>query len=427
MESRKGIAAVAAALVIIGGGIALVAWGGEGSNVRAAEPAPSAPVAATIGGESLIPPQGAPPGTYKDWNEMARDYMVRNPGNQGLAKLVDALSLMPIQAVSALGAQKRVLEAVIADGWRAASPQLDAAVRAQSQALEAAFAAAQFAPFPMPPAVDFTSPVPNFLSTQMLVKIMLATARMAEAGGDVNGAAQRALATARLSESFCGRGTFLISHLIGVAGLQLSARTLASILRNPALSPQAAAGILSSLKDLESKRAGFAEAVRNDARCRIGGIRRLKGDPAAAASDPNTKAMVDSIKSLPEFERETDRVFQILAANYQKPAWQREKLDLQKISSDPTVTLGAQPNFDEAATRAECAMAWLRLCQALAATRAGKQAEAAQVRDPFADRAISAKADRFYSFGPDATDQNGLVPYDATNGTVSAGDIVALR
>ena len=167
-------------------------------------------------------PQGAAVKQYKDWNEMARDYLAQNPGNTGLAKLVEALSVVNALAV---GQQKRALDAVIADGWSAPNPPLEAVIRAQTTALEAAFAAAQSAPFGMPPAVDSSTPVPNFLATQTLFKLMLATARMAEAAGDADGAAQRAVATARLAESFCGGGTTLISHLIGIAGVNSSCKS----------------------------------------------------------------------------------------------------------------------------------------------------------------------------------------------------------
>ena len=129
---------------------------------------------------------------------------------------------------------------------------------------------------------------------------------------------------------------------------------------------------------------------------------------------------------MPAFEQETDRVYRTIAANFEKPVWQRGKLDMKKLSSSLPQAV-ALSNFDEAAVRAESALARLRLCESLAAARAGKAADAAAVRDPFADRPLGATADRWYSVGPDAADQQGALSYDPTNGTLSAGDIVALK
>ena len=81
----------------------------------------------------------------------------------------------------------------------------------------------------------------------------------------------------------------------------------------------------------------------------------------------------------------------------------------------------------EGAVRADVVTAHLRLCEALCALRLGQSDTLSRFPDPFTGQPLRVANDRIWSLGPDGQDQSARVSYDPTNGTVSAGDIVAPR
>lgn len=413
MATSKGITITAVAAVAIGGGAYMMSQRTESATAK-----PVAPAAAPAGSssESLMPTASAR--QFRDWNEMAQDFINQHPDNAGFAKLFQALSATN---PSAVGNQRQVMDAVIASGWSNATPQLEAFVRNQAVAIDAAVAAAQTSPFDMPPVGDSSTPVPNFLAAQTLFKLMLLSARMAEVA-DPNQAAQRALLTMQLAESFRGKNAFLISHLIGIASESLAAKTLASILRNPALQPATGEWVLSSLQALDKKRNSFGEGVRGEGRTLIATIRRAQNDPAFR-QQMKLEPLLSQFKSPTELENEIDRVYRLIASNYDKPLTQRTQVDMGGLANLAV----ALPNFLEASTRSDTAFAYMRLCEALAALRANKPEIASAVIDPFTDKPIAVLADKVYSLGPDQKDQQGAVLYEPSKGTQSPGDLVFAR
>lgn len=423
----KGIIAAVAALAVVGGG----------GYYLTQERAPASTLTGTsLTGQSPAPIDDGPVKRFKAWDDMAQDYLSSHRDNVGLAKLMEAFAGLNPSVVASVstkprGQTKSPLDMVVAEGWKSATTQLDAAIRAQVPVLEAGFAAGEAAPFSMPPFMDCQSPVPNFVSQQTLTKMMLATARMSEAAGNADDAARRAMLTLKLSTSFCDENGSLISHLIGMSGQTASAKVLASALSSASLTPGTAAWVLTSLRDVETSSGGVGAAIQSEARSMRRTARFIKNDAAAREQmKPEERKMFDDIRSLPVFEQELDGAYRLLGQNFDKPYWQRERdyrLKLQKLASDPTVKAILSQDIDAAADRAEVTRCWLRLCEALAALRAGNQDAASRIRDPFVDAPLKTTADKIYSVGPDGIDQSGTVIYDPTNGTTSAGDIMALR
>lgn len=401
-------------------------WGIAQSAGAAVMPSAATP-AASSPGNSILPPGSEPrPREYADWNAMVRDYAAAHPENQGLPKLADALAAIDSKA---LGKHKQVLDAIVEKGWAAAAtPEFDAAIRSQGPVLDAAFTAAAAAPCPMPPVFDFKTPLPNFLSTQMLSKLMLVTARMAE-GADPNQAALRCVAEMRLSGSFCGTEASLISHLIGRSGVSLGAKTLGSVLRNPAVTPQTAQIVLDSLKDLEGRWAGMSEVVKTEARAAVRSVRLAKSNPQGLGGsvDKKTLDLLAAITDVQKFEQEVERVARAMVENTGKPAFSRQHLTVAQLTTDPNVIAISGTDFWEASVRADVSVANVRLCEALAILKTGNQEAVRTVADPFADKPVTVLADRVYSLGPDQTDQQGATAFDPTNGTLSAGDVVMPR
>jgi hypothetical protein len=415
MRSRKGFALAA---------VFLAAVAAVGYYLREKPPTTGPTPLLAAPRKSLIPPASEQiPRQFRDWNDMVAEYQAAHPENAGLAHLRTALASLNTRAV---GQHKDVIDKVLEAGWGAATPGLDAAVRSQVSALDAGFAAAASAPFPLPPAYDFSTQVPNFLSTQMLFKLMLLTARMAEPVNP-DDAAMRSVATMRLAASFSDSHGFLVSYLIGQAGIRQSASTLGSILRNPRLSSQTSQQVADSLKELEGRLGSFADLVETEAQGTIRTVRRMKSGQVPMELDRETQNRIAAIQDSQRFEQEIDRVFVTIADNFRKPAHARAQLTVSQITSDPSVTGMAQANYAEAAVRADVALAYIRLCEALAILRTSNTESVSGLADVFAPKPVTVLADRVYSVGPDLTDQQGQSIYDPANGTTSSGDIVLRR
>jgi hypothetical protein len=118
-----------------------------------------------------------------------------------------------------------------------------------------------------------------------------------------------------------------------------------------------------------------------------------------------------------------------LVAVIEKPHWERETIDdawVEQRVQNPLLRI-AIPNASEAAVRQDHAMTQLRLCMVLCALRVGSADYAGQIMDPFTGEPLHIADDRVWSLGPDGADQEGRMRYDPSNGSVSAGDIVAAR
>lgn len=362
---------------------------------------------------------------------MTQNYIARHPENQGLPKLVAALSATNLDLIFAAS---KGLNEIIKNGWGLATDKEREALRSNSVALNAAYSAASFAPFDIPPIDDRGI---NWNKAGWLCRLMLVDARQAEASSDFDQAAQKALAAVQLSESFRDSPGVPATYPYG-ASYANPARTLAAILSNFSLSSNTAQTILETLQTLDLKRREFADSVWDDFRYKLTDVHDYKYSPAKRQAldrfsfdfHPGTSSTVLSLNSTTDFEHEARRIAEVLAANFKKPFYQRARVDanyLRTVSRDPLVPILDIEFWEQNATRDDVAVAYFRLCEAIAALRSDPTTTTAAIRDPFADRPITVTADRVYSFGPDSIDQKGYVVYDPTNGTISPGDIVAKR
>ncbi len=111
------------------------------------------------------------------------------------------------------------------------------------------------------------------------------------------------------------------------------------------------------------------------------------------------------------------------------------------VSPGAILTDIAIPNYDEARIRSKVLLANYELVRLHVAQRLNEMESAPRSgvdvisalpevpADPFSSGTLLLRPDtnRFYSVGPDETDDGGAVIYDATNGTISSGDILLPR
>lgn len=429
MGMGKGIAIAVAAVAVAGGGtVYYVAQRNSSEGGRAGGGAPAAVVAPMA--PALPPLEPLPPlRQWADWNEMARAYAAEHPENAGLARYVDALERFNTTAALQ---PKQQIDTILREGWNAPYPEIVALLNSQRPALDAAFAAAQSAPFTLPPTEDVSTPVPNFLGAQTLNKLMLVDARFAESRGDLDTALDKAVLAARLAVSLNSDNVGLIHHLIGVAAQALAYKTLEALLANPRTSVAAAQRTGAALHELAAARKGVLGGFRWESQCVIRQVQRAMQDPAYLArmgNGPEVKQIREIMGDFEKFRAESNRIWGTLLANYEKPAWERQSLggDWVKQNTKNPILMVAVPNFDEALSRDEVTLAHLRLCQAFCALKMERADLLGLFPDPFTGEPLRATPALLYSLGPDRADQNGEISFDATNGTISAGDIFVRR
>jgi hypothetical protein len=377
-------------------------------------------------------------GEDNPWIAQARAHVAANPENAGLGHLADAISRFDFGVYVA---HSRTVDEIVRNGWRSNRPEIAELIRSQAPALRAAVAAAQAEHIEFPPSEDWNSPVPNFLSTQCIAKLLMVEARRLEAAGEPDSAAQRAVQAAQFGDHYCAEGGTLISNLIGVACLSISLKGLESILSHPGISDETLQATGSTLFRLDQGHVGVVEAFRTEtditmttyhaARDDPSVFAMIWGDPSQADQDPerlaNIRRGLDDMESL---AADHERIGNAILENLSRPHWEREWLGrewVQSLATNPLLQGAPGPNMMEAATREATAIAHLRICQALCALRLGQPEVAERFLDPYTGGPLHMDAQRIWSLGPDKTDQAGREQYDPANGTVSAGDIVALR
>ncbi|MBN1477470.1 RNA polymerase sigma factor [Candidatus Sumerlaeota bacterium] len=425
MGAGKGIAAVVAVGAIAGG--AYIYTSGGGGSGSPSTPSPSSPAPPPT---LPTPVQARTPVPPADWAQWMREFARSQPDNEGLLHLVNAVEQFDWQAMMPMDNQIRE---IVRTGWRGQQPQIFSLLQSQASAVREALAAADAEDIEFPTASRPSDPIPNFLSLQMMFRLILADARRLEAAGEADRAAMEAVQVLCLAEHLCADNTFLIQQLIGIAGQGMALDTLASILRHPALSEEVMRGIGGELDRIDRVREGVVGGLRSEARVQLETMRRLAdgtmGDEEGITPDMR-RAYLSQMGSFEAFAAEHERIWGTLLANAERPFYERENLDQDWIASQSTNELIriAIPNFLEASVRDDVVLAKLRLCRTLASLRDGIVLGVDMVAlDPFSGQPVLVSDTQVWSVGPDQADQGGRVSYDSTNGTISAGDVVVAR
>jgi RNA polymerase sigma-70 factor, ECF subfamily len=413
MGAGKGIAAVVAVAAVAGGAYVYTSGGADSGSSGAASPD--------------VTTQAEP----QDWSSVAREFARSRPGNEGLLHVVDALEQFQL---SPRDPQIQAIGAIVEEGWRFEALGVEAALRSQAPALEAAIAAAEAESIEFPPMERLDSPLPNMLNVQVLMKLLLADARRLEAAGQMDRAAERSLQAARFSEHLCVENVALIQHLVGVACLRLSLECLEDIITQPGLSQEALREIRADLERIDQNHIGLATAFRAESQMLLNQLRAVaEGDTAALdEAGLNEEVRRDFERAagrLDSYEPEHRRIWDAIIADLERPSWERMTdprgwLNQQNV---PPLLQSTIPNHRDAGLRGDVTIAHLRICLVLCDLRLNDIAAAQGRLDPFSGRPLLVGADRVWSIGPDLSDQGGNRVYDSRNGEPSLGDIVVAR
>lgn len=424
MGFGKGVAAVVIAGAVIGGGVYVMNrdGGGGGSSSApspASDPAPSAQVA-----NAPTTPASPPAASWEEW---MRDFLRDHPDNEGLAALVDTVDNYDSEAVL----PSQTLKGIIENGWQQLPPDIMARMRAQSSAMQSAIEAAMADDIEFPAMTRVSDPMPNFLTFQQIGQLICVDARRLEASGDIRGAAQRAVQCARLGEHLIEDEVALIQNLIGIAVLSNGIKVLENLLASPRMTPDIARTIQAELARISRSMQPASALLQTEGRLLPNTVQAiLNGElgPESGMTPSQIQQMIGG--DFDHFMTVHTALWNTILENMDRPAWQREEMDedwFRQHSNLPFHSLAA-PNFAETVTRWETDVAHLRLCQTLAALADGEVQSAERIpADPFDGQSIRVEDNRVWSVGPDGEDGGGRTQYDPTNGTNSAGDIIARR
>ena len=328
------------------------------------------------------------------------------------------------------------------------------------------FSEAKGFPSPKKESVRPSTQVPQFLMFQMMGKLMTAEGRRALQENDP----ARAVRAYKSAYSFGGHladGPFLISRLIAIALVNQANRSVAQWIGETEYDREPLHALLPRLDVLHGRfytqplKSYAMESEYRSGRRQI--VQALNGPWQSemfgwdVGKDYHKYHFTNRWVDLPRLDRMAVTAFKAMHKKRNAPQSLREyddywKMDLQRVANDyPTMMAQSPtpinysnflfmhvPSFDEAITRDLTSEAELNLNRAaldmLFENGAPPPADASLAdshehrwRDPFTERPLQMiemdEAVNIWSFGPDGIDQSGLLYYDPTNGTTSAGDL----
>lgn len=302
------------------------------------------------------------------------------------------------------------------------------------------------------------TPVPNFLSSQMAGKAMCCEGLYRESTGNYEGAMDDYLTVLTMGRDYGTSGTRLIGAMISCSVENIALQQIQTAATSAPLSSALLTKTLSHMKEAEKGKASFLDVLMGEHEG-CGGRILIEARQKLLADPNNEEAIPQELGGGKEFLKNYDKIVaqRLEIARMQRelhyvPYWKRDPQKKQELldfveKSEPFVR-AAFPNFDEAETRMLTTEAHFGRAEMMLALADYKLANkrfpdkladlvpkyfAYLPIDPFGGAEFiyipnaERTAYRLYSIGPDKQNQLGAPRYDATNGTMSAGDVIGGR
>lgn len=279
--------------------------------------------------------------------------------------------------------------------------------------------------------------VPEYVNAQTVAKVWVTEAMRRMGEGDIVGAIERWTALQRMAELFYQEGQSLLTQLVGLAisGLVERTKLTATLLSHPKMTPELASGMLDTLSRVEEK-------LRQPKRMITGDL-NIHGYLTWEEAQEWLTQETFGLPQLPEREdvehmhRGIELLRGLLNAELAKdfPArsqdlsleWNPAILDHESLQpplneAARTYLMRVVPDYTEAAIRNDVTLARIRMSLIRAAEAAAVPPNPSWV-DPFTGKAFGKNEKGLFSAGPDGVLGNGTVPFTATNGLFSEGDV----
>jgi hypothetical protein len=338
-------------------------------------------------------------------------------------------------------------KSVMRDGWHGELTTLEASLERNQQAFSLIHEGAK-KPFAKSvireQELTFASAFPNFLSMQVLTKLMICQGKKFEAEGEPQKAIRNYLDTAKFGQSV-GNG-MLIGKLIDIAMESMAYKALQKALLNSQFERTYLEALLEELAKLEQSTPPLATSFWYEHLTFIHFIEQAGISKRLKKTDPMWRRLPSSL--LFGFAKkkiiESNTKFWSEVIDYAKRPYPEAvtfDMDSRIKTADPLTKI-ATPNFFEALTRDTVAKAYMQAARIMAALELFKRDNNAypgtidelspiphpSPLDPFTEKNFRYEkvrdAYRLYSAGPDMYDDSATIIYDPTNGVQSAGDII---
>lgn len=289
------------------------------------------------------------------------------------------------------------------------------------------------------------TPIINFLSAQVLGKLLVGEGKRLEFEGQPAEAADRYLDTIGLGRVM-GTGAMLISDLIGIALTNMGTHALQKMLREGVLGEEELAQVLVRLEEEERRYPHLSESFLVEHEAFRGSIEDMITWPREDFRDlgmgPEGRLMhlyllLNSERIIENNRMAMTEIAAVIEGEKEEPTFD--------LSSTDYINRIAVPNYLNAGIRESVMVADLRGARIAAALelyrlRNGQYPEGLDAledilgelpADPYGEEPFAyEKTEEGYalwSIGPDENDDGAGVVYDPTNGTISAGDVVMGR
>ncbi len=335
-------------------------------------------------------------------------------------------------------------KSVMQEGWRGDLCDLEALIERNQQAFMLIHEGAR-KPFAkaviQEKQLHFGSAIPNFLSMQVLTKLMISQGKKFEAEGKPQKAILNYIDIAKFGQSI-GNG-FLIGKLIDIAIESMAYKAVQKALLNSQLDSAYLEGLVEELEKLEKSSPPIAIAFWHEHLGFVHSIEHLD-----TLGKPNTLGKVLLRSTVFPFMKnkmiKNNTKFWTEAIDYAKKPYPEAitfDIDSRLEKMDPCTKMSI-PNFSKALIRDTYKKARSRGAHIMAALELFKRRNNAYPGtiddlgtildpiplDPFTEKNFRYEkvgdAYRLFSAGPDMRDDFGTLIYDPTNGVQSAGDII---
>ncbi len=306
----------------------------------------------------------------------------------------------------------------------------------------------------------FTSPVPNFLTPQIIARMLRAEGYRQLGWGIVNMAADDGCTALRMGAAYDSRHALYVSSLLSVSMQEVACRLLSDVARSDRLDGSDLQRILAAIEYARRVAMPYSDVVREDlARHMVAFPKLWAASEEEMRNDPiyrdrlldnhtppgGRRATIDDVVAF--YTQQLPTHHRAVEAYFDQPYWKQDAASWKQLLHDefddnPAVSFALRlyPANAERFAVLAARMHMLETQVALAARRQGGNypesldglpLRAGASTDPFTGKPLHYRVHYartgstydLYSVGPDGVDQSGSVPYDPTNGIRSAGDI----
>jgi beta-lactamase regulating signal transducer with metallopeptidase domain len=394
-----------------------------------------------------------------EYYEALQKWVEENGRENAMLYYVKATRMIPEYAMSQSMQFSEVTQQALKDGWSEETESLRPTIEMFRPAFEYVRQGAQVG-FAQGTVTDpsHNQPVPNFLSAQILAKIICVEGRRLEAEGDLAGALDMYRLALTMGCDYSSPKSILINSLIGIALQNIALHRIHDLAQHPDITSEHLAAIVSILESAEPTQGDAVSMFEGEFEFTTAMITTLQNqdneETEKKLAAMQTEAGREAYRQMKEaMTLELDTFRAIVIRHLSKSYFEMDQAELDRELRELLKKSGpmynrAIPNYFEARTRLEVVKSYLKETMVEAAVRwyyleKGEYPESLRQLVPaylsnvpldnMSEKPIKYTPPTLsedilqphvvYGVGPNKKDDRGTPRYDPTNGTFSGGDL----